>query len=574
VSERLDCKSAYQSHSEQHASNGIRFSITDLSAPTARILPTLYMYRLGISLYDAQFDRETRKQIPIPDEVVADVIAGILRFRAVCEDFEVDEEHIRILATEATRKAMNSEYFRTQIKEKTGLEVTTLSMEEEGNVGAMGIASSFNSVRGLVMDLGGGSAQVTWIISEKGLVRTSPRIAVSLPYGAAAITRRLAECDSSPSPKKAREELRQEIRETFLRAYGELEVPQELVDDAIRDGGFHIYLSGGGFRGWGYLLLSVSEKNGQPYPISIINGFEAGKEEFIDTEKLKEVARNAEKIFRVSDRRRQQVPAVAFLVHALTNTLPHRASVARFCQGGVREGFLFRDLPQKIRAQDPIAMATALWAPTSAVDLKNLFVAALPQPTEDKCVPATITAALLQSFANLMFVHAPLSKESASVAALYCTSTGYLAAAHGLSHSNRARLALILQNRWDGELAPRDQLFKQRLFDLLTAEEVWWCLYIGIVGWLVGEVYPAGAIPRKPRMALSSSWATNLGRKGTKEGVHLRVSIPKQGQDHLTQRKMLEGDLKRVAKVGKKKNWVGGRHGWGMAVGVTLREGL
>lgn len=79
-----------QRHFEQPGSNRIRFSITDLSAPTARTLPTIYMYRLGISLYDAQFEPETEKQISIPDEVIADIIASILRFRAVCEDFGVD----------------------------------------------------------------------------------------------------------------------------------------------------------------------------------------------------------------------------------------------------------------------------------------------------------------------------------------------------------------------------------------------------------------------------------------------------------------------------------------------------
>jgi hypothetical protein len=44
---------------------------------------------------------------------------------------------------------------RRQIKDATGWEVDMLSKEMEGKVGAMGVASSFNQVEGLVMDLGG-----------------------------------------------------------------------------------------------------------------------------------------------------------------------------------------------------------------------------------------------------------------------------------------------------------------------------------------------------------------------------------------------------------------------------------
>ena len=45
--------------------------------------------------------------------------------------------------------------YREQIKEATGWEVDLLSKEDEGRIGAMGVASSFDSVDGLVMDLGG-----------------------------------------------------------------------------------------------------------------------------------------------------------------------------------------------------------------------------------------------------------------------------------------------------------------------------------------------------------------------------------------------------------------------------------
>lgn len=45
--------------------------------------------------------------------------------------------------------------YRQQIKDSTGWEVDLLTKEMEGRIGAMGVASSFSQVEGLVMDLGG-----------------------------------------------------------------------------------------------------------------------------------------------------------------------------------------------------------------------------------------------------------------------------------------------------------------------------------------------------------------------------------------------------------------------------------
>lgn len=583
----------FSNYPDQSASfsNGIRFSISDLSPPTTRILPTIYKDRSGISLYDAQFDPETGDRIPIPLRVIKNVTAELERFSLVCHEFGVPGANISVVATEATRTALNNKELTQHIKAKSGLEVQMLSKEEEGNVGAMGIVSSLPTVKGLVMDLGGGSAQLTWIISEDGMVRTSPKIAVSFPYGAAAVTKRLEDCKESPDPEKAREEFRQEISQRFREALDSLEIPPELTDRARREGGWHLYLSGGGFRGWGYLLLHESQKHGQNYPISIINGFKVFNEELTNTKRLKEVAKNAEKIFRVSDRRRYQVPAVAFLINVLSNTLPLGGPlVARFCQGGVREGLLFRDLPRSVRAQDPIAVASAPFARPSAGDFKRLLLSALPPPAFGMVSPESITSHIIEGLANLCFQHCTLSKELASFSALYCTISGVLASAHGLSHSSRAKIALMLESRYDGELPPREEQYKRLLENILTPEEVWWCRYAGTVAWLIGQIYPTGAIGSKPKLWLSARFADNLGKSGKRNGIELTVSIPRsdkqvelvgdsdddedEDENPIVGRTRIEGYAKRVSKVGKRKRWVGGREGWGMKVKVIVAEQL
>lgn len=80
------------------------------------------------------------------------------------------------MATEATRKAINGEEFRKRVKEETGWEVELLAKEMEGKVGAYGVASSLGSVSGVVMDLGGGSTQITWLETTDGEVRMSEKV--------------------------------------------------------------------------------------------------------------------------------------------------------------------------------------------------------------------------------------------------------------------------------------------------------------------------------------------------------------------------------------------------------------
>jgi retrograde regulation protein 2 len=459
------------------------------------------------------------------------------------------------------------------------LTVELLPKEQEGEVGALGIASSFSHVRGLVMDLGGGSTQITWMIAHEGKVETSPKGAFSFPYGAAATTRRLADFKAGKSKEeaeKAREAFRDEMKANFRDAYDKLEIPDELVEAAKKEGGFQLYLSGGGFRGWGYLLLYQSQTEGHHYPISIINGFWAGREAFENTEKLKETARKAKDIFRVSDRRRKQVPAVAFLVNALSSALPHGIKEARFCQGGVREGVLFQELPASIRKEDPLEVATSPFARPSAKGMGDILLASIPPTSKGdaRSFPwSSFSVNVVRSLANVLFQYSDLAKESSSAAALYSTTTGILASSHGVSHSDRALLALMFEERFEGELPPREVDYKVSLQALLTPEQIWWTRYLGKVAMMIARMYPAGVIEEeKPRANVSASWKDGMGRDGEKSGFEITFRIQKRIDDPFMLKDTMEDLLGVIEKVGKRKNWIGGKEGWGMKVKVVVIE--
>jgi retrograde regulation protein 2 len=549
-----------------------------LYPPTARILPTVHFHRVDISIYDAQFDAKTGVRIPIPSSVINSVVAALLRFHIICKDFNVPGNHIRIIATEATRTAINSAEFLRAIKKATGFDVELVSKEDEGKIGSLGIASGFSDFEGISMDLGGGSCQITWIVSRSGGIRISPKGSFSFPYGAAALSRKIAQLKEGKGKKEADEALnkfRQEMKANFIDAYDKLQIPEELIDRAETEGGYHIYLSGGGFRGWGYLLLYLSQVHGHHYPISIINGFTAQKSHFENTDVLKEVAHNANKIFRVSDRRRAQVPAVAFLVNVLAEAIPHGIKEAHFCQGGVREGVLFQELAPSIRGLPPLEVATAAFARPSAEAIYGLLLGSIPRAskTGTRRFPDSISEHVLRAFVNVLYVHSTMSKESSSTAALYSTSTGLMSSTHGVSHADRARLALLLEERYDGELPPREIDFKFNLQQLLSPEEVWWTGYVGKIGLLINRLYPTGTIDEhKPRVIFSAEWADNLGKKHNKQGLKLICSIQKVNNDPMKIKEALEEFSHTIVKVGKKKNWIGGKNGWGIAVCVEVVE--
>ncbi|EPS37911.1 hypothetical protein H072_8430 [Dactylellina haptotyla CBS 200.50] len=581
---------AVESHNPEHlhaivdiGSNGVRFSITTLHPLTARILPTLYTDRAAISLYDAQFQYSTLSsshiKSPIPASTISEITTTLLRFRSICKSYSVPAANIKLIATEATRTAPNSAEFRASIESALGWTVTLLPKDEEGAIGALGIASSFATVEGLVMDLGGGSTQLSWMVSRHGTLTTAKQ-AVSLPFGAAALTKKLQTALNSVAVAATASHIREEL----TKAVDTLDLPEELKHDAEKEGGYTLYLSGGGFRGFGYLLLA--EHDIQPYPIPIINGFSATREKFTTlAEKIGVELSGAQQEelgakFRISDRRAGQVPAVAFLIRNLLRCLPQIKSVV-FCQGGVREGYLYNMLSEEVRGANPLVVATEVYRIAGSGKVSRVINDALPKSTPD-----VFWREIVPALANLMYFHKGVMKEGRASAGLHFTTTGLLGGVHGLTHVERALLGLVLCARWGGEVA--ESGFKERLEKVVGVEMSWWARYVGAVAHAVGAVFPVGiaddgngdveGIKRRDSGGVSSGsddgsgngrrrrlsevdgkisfFARDVARKEHSDIV-LRVRVVNDDPD--TSAIMVKKAVEDIEKVGKKKNCDGFR---------------
>lgn len=329
------------------------------------------------------------------------------------------------------------------------------------------------------------------------------------------------------------------------------------------------------FRGWGYILMSQHQV--KPYPIPVINGFKASRKDFLSTSIVKAAAaavlegdeEGSDDIFRISARRAGQVPAVAFLVNALSQALPQVKEI-RFCQGGVREGYLFSTLPSEIQAQHPLVVATEPFETRgTSPRMADLLLSAFPQDSTTGAhddYKAVFDRDLVHAFANLMYFHSSHSKDLQATSALRSTTSGCLAGVHGILHESRALLGLMLCARWGGAVPPSDESFKRNLEQIVESRwTLWWINYIGAVSALVSEVYPAGFVEggdAAERLGIQGKWERD--EKG-RSALILQLSFG-QGVDAAA----LGKAIKAVEKVGKKKRWIGGKDGSGHRVEVIV----
>ena len=193
----------------------------------------------------------------------------------------------------------------------------------------------------------------------------------------------------------------------------------------------------------------------------------------------------------------------------------------------------------------------------SSAKIAKLLFSSIPGENKlDRSVPSSLTPALCRAVADTMYLCASLPKETRSLSALFIPITGVLASAHGVSHTDRAVLALTLCRRWNGDFPPPHDSLRERLQKIVSCQEAWWAEYLGAVAEVVGEVYPSGMVPSPERIvSITAQWADNLGKKSIHQGVKVRLVV-REG-DVMVSPGVLNGLVESWEKVGKKKNKVG-----------------
>ncbi|ESA44407.1 hypothetical protein GE21DRAFT_2593 [Neurospora crassa] len=467
-------------------SNGIRFSISDLSPPQTRLLRCLYQERAAISLFDALSESSSGGPPLFPDKTIALVAETLARFHAIAvNDYGVPPDHVTVFATEAMRKAGNAAVMLQTIEAKVpGLAIKILHPQVETLFGSLGARSAFSRPKGLFLDLGGGSVQMSYLDTtgqDADYHIHAAQVGKSLPFGAARLIKILQHDDVGFKTNEV-SKLNQGMKLAFARL---CETFPALADEAKGTQGIDIYLCGGGFRGYGSMLMHNDPIS--PYPIPAIGSYKVTGEFFAKTSHMLEVNTNfKKKIVGMSKRRRAQFPAIVTVVEALISAVPHIRSVT-FCAGGNREGALMIRLPQEIRESDPL---DCLQAEASLQSIVDMLSSALPA---DYSSPKTVFGlGLGRLFVSKIWSDIGVDALDHASAALHSAITEH-PDCPGLSHAARAVMALTLCARWGGSVTPADEQLLNNLralADTVNPDAVFWAGYIGAVAATLAKLAP------------------------------------------------------------------------------------
>ena len=226
-------------------------AIIDLGSNTARVVVMNatpgHAYRLEDEIREVVRLRQGMTDEGLSAEAMQRGFATLRLFKRFCDG--VSAFPIIATATSAVRDAANGALFVSRVRAELGLDLRVLDGEREAYYGTIGALNDVSLSNGAVLDIGGGSAQVS-LIRARRYVRGQ-----SAPIGALALTDRLVKHDpiSEGEYKAVRNEIERE-----LDAFDWLpEVRGQLVG------------LGGTIRN-----MARIEAERQNYPLSTLHGFE------------------------------------------------------------------------------------------------------------------------------------------------------------------------------------------------------------------------------------------------------------------------------------------------------------
>jgi exopolyphosphatase / guanosine-5'-triphosphate,3'-diphosphate pyrophosphatase len=255
---------------------------------------------------------------------VESALVNLARFVRLAKAMKVGR--LDLLATAAVRDAVNGADFVAAVRRRCGVPVRILSGVEEARFSALGVVSGIPDADGLMGDLGGGSLELV------GLDRGKLGAHVTLPLG----------------PLRVGES-----------AIGERDAARELIDRHLASvpwlgdlRGRDFYAVGGAWRSLARIHMDQTS-----HPLHIIQQYRIDR-------------RQAEDLVRVMSRLgRRSLAAISGLPRRRLDTLPFAAlllerllRLARpegivFSALGLREGYLFSQLPPALRRQGPLLAA-------------------------------------------------------------------------------------------------------------------------------------------------------------------------------------------------------------------------
>ncbi len=402
-------------------SNSVRLVVFDGAARSpAYFYNEKVMAALGAGLRETgHLNPEGRKR----------ALAALKRFALVAKAMNVAP--LTSVATAAVREASDGAEFQADVERETGLKLHIIDGEEEARLSAQGVLLGWPEAEGIICDIGGSSMELALV----GGGRVGRRI--SLPLGPFRL-------EGIEGGKKG---LRKHIRTILDDAMAKLDAKPK-----------RLYLVGGSWRA--IARIDMERRN---YPLAVLHEYKMTPEQVRLT--VAYIAGHDIAVLRantgIGAERMALVPVASEVLRELVTVLkPKEIDISSY---GIREGLLYQQMPERLRARDPLIEACR-WAEASAARVpgfgKKLYGFILPlfpklTPARKRIVKA---ACLLHDVS--WRAHPDYRHE-------VCFDNATRANLGGLNHEERVFLGLALLHRYKNSRAGTHY---EPLFSLLSEE--------------------------------------------------------------------------------------------------------
>jgi exopolyphosphatase/guanosine-5'-triphosphate,3'-diphosphate pyrophosphatase len=320
-------------------SNSVRLVVFDGAARSpAYFYNEKVMAALGAGL------RETGRLNP---EGRRRALAAMKRFALIARAMKVAP--LLTVATAAVREAEDGAEFQAEVEGATGLRLRVIDGEEEARLSAQGVLLGWPEADGIICDIGGSSME----LAEVGGGKVGRRLSTPLgPF-------RLQGLEGG------RKGLRKHVHEALEQAAKKLDAR-----------GRRLYLVGGSWR-----AIARLDMERRAYPLTVLHEYRMTPEQvrltvaFVEATDLELLrARTG-----IGAERMALVPIAAQVLRELVLVLkPREIDISSY---GIREGLLYEEMPEKLRARDPLIEACR-WAEANAARIpgfgKKLYGFILP----------------------------------------------------------------------------------------------------------------------------------------------------------------------------------------------------
>jgi len=358
-------------------------------------------------------------------------LSALKRFSALAKGMELPT--LSCVATAAVREAEDGPEFQALVERETGLKLWVIDGQEEARLSAQGVLLGWPEAEGLVCDIGGNSMELAEVSGGKvGRRVTSPLGPFRLQQVAGG--------------KKG---LHDFIEKTIEGLAAQLGTHHQ-----------RIYLVGGSWRAIARLDM---ERRG--YPMTVLHEYRMGPQSVLQT--VQWIGKSNMDDLRAktgtSAARMDLVPLASQVLRQLVLTFhPKEIDVSSY---GIREGLLYEQMPERLRARDPLIEAcrhaerTMARMPGFGKKLYSFLLPLYNAASEERL--RLVKAACL--------LHDTTWRAHPDYRAEVCFDNATRANLGGLSHAERVFLGLALLHRYKNSRAGSPM---EPLFSLLTDQQI------------------------------------------------------------------------------------------------------